>query len=125
MITFHQSTGIIEKDGVVIGKGYAGNGRGKNNPSMQSVHGVGPIPVGFYTIGPAMDHPESVGKFAMHLEPDPGNGMYGRSGFYFHGPVSMDDPRFGEESHGCPVAMRPVRVMVDADPDRRLEVVAQ
>ena len=31
--------------------GYSGHGEGKNNPAMQKVPNVGPIPVGKYTIG--------------------------------------------------------------------------
>ena len=123
MITFHQSTGVIDKDGVVIGKGWAGNHAGKNNPDMQSVKGIGPLPVGLYTIGLPADHPESVGRFAMALVPDSANIMFGRSGFYIHG-SDQDPHKFGQESDGCIVAMRPIRGTINSDTDRRLRVVA-
>jgi len=44
-------TGELVRDGKVIGIGYSGgnkgrNPEGKNNPAMQHVHDIGPIPCG-------------------------------------------------------------------------------
>ena len=45
---YNQLTGeLTTNSGVVIGKGYAGHGEGKNNPAMESVKMVGPLPKGF------------------------------------------------------------------------------
>jgi RHS repeat-associated protein len=39
-----------------IGSGYAGNGPGLNNPNMQNVPDIGPLPQGTYTIGPQQNN---------------------------------------------------------------------
>jgi len=72
-----------DASGVLLGTGYAGHGAGVNNPAMQSIHDVGPLPQGIYAISP----PETVFKLgpnAMQLTPDPANEMFGRSGFWIH-----------------------------------------
>jgi hypothetical protein len=85
---------------------YAGMNLGKNNPAMQDVHNVGPLPAGIYTIGQLMIHPPGdplrhLGP-CMSLTPDPANVMFGRSGFFFH----LDNPaHVGASSDGCIVAM--------------------
>jgi hypothetical protein len=75
---------------------YAGMDVGKNNVAMQGVHNIGPLPAGIYTIGlMAIRHP--LGP-AMSLTPDPGNEMFGRSGFFIH----LDNPAHpGFSSDGC------------------------
>jgi hypothetical protein len=42
--TYKQSTGELDHNGAAIGAGYSGHGAGLNNPAMQNVHDVGPIP---------------------------------------------------------------------------------
>ena len=44
-LQYSQSTGALT-DAVkgVVAQGWAGNGEGKNNPEMQEVHSVGPLP---------------------------------------------------------------------------------
>lgn len=88
--------------------GHAGNGPGKNNPDMQSVPNVGPLPVGEYMICRAAKH-RRLGPVSMRLEPDPKNRMFGRSGFYIHGDCARDP---GECSHGCIILPRHVREAV-------------
>jgi hypothetical protein len=97
--TFEQSTGWwIDPSGKLIFKsGYAGRVEGKNNPDMQDVKGVGPLPRGFYTAGEPHDD-AVVGKYAMRLTPSPYNEMYGRDSFFLHGD-SAEHPGFA--SHGC------------------------
>jgi hypothetical protein len=52
MITWSQSKGLMTNhDGVPIGKGYAGNGLGKDNPEDQGLQGIGPVPQGVWNIG--------------------------------------------------------------------------
>lgn len=70
-------TGALFQDGV-----WAGHGAGRNNPAMQDAKGVGPLPVGLYSYGPAYHHPH-LGPFAMPLTQLSGQ-TYGRSGFFIH-----------------------------------------
>ena len=121
MWTFEQATGFLFHDGVEIGKGYAGHGTGVDNPSLQNVADVGPLPSGFYTIGPAFTDPEK-GPLVMHLVPDAGNQMFGRSGFLIHGD-SISHP--GCASEGCIVIDHDTRSKVARSPDRRLQVVVK
>jgi hypothetical protein len=97
--TFEQATGWwIDPTGKAIFKGaYAGNGKGKNNPDMQDVKGVGPLPRGLYTAGEPHNDAK-VGNYAMRLTPSPDNTMFGRADFFLHGD-SMSDP--GNASEGC------------------------
>lgn len=82
---YKQSTGeITTNDSTLIGTGFAGNGEGFNNPAMDHVQGVGPLPKGKYDIGEPYDN-LNTGPFTLPLTPHPDNVMYGRSGFKIHG----------------------------------------
>ena len=48
--TYSQSSGQLKFYGEVLGTGYSGRDKGKNNPAMQHVKNVGPVPVGEYEI---------------------------------------------------------------------------
>src|SRR5579859_5974501 len=89
--------------GTLLGKGYSGRNEGRNNPELQAVHNVGPLPRGPYTIGPAELHPV-LGPVAMPLTPEDGNQMFGRGDFWIHGDNATHDA-----SHGCIVIDRDVR----------------
>ena len=108
--TFEQRTGkLYGPDGKLVWKGYAGGNEGKapegiNNPDMQGVKGVGPLPVGTYTRGEVVLQ-SHLGPFAIPLIPDPGNDMLGRGGFYMHG----DTTPSGNASEGCIIMPRAVR----------------
>lgn len=110
MNTWVQAAGKLFGDGALLGSGYAGgnlgkNPQGKNNPLMQAIHSVGPIPQGRYLIqGPPFVHP-SAGPFCLRLLPCAGTDTFGRSGFMVHG----DTPPPGNASEGCIVLPRPVR----------------
>jgi hypothetical protein len=120
MWTFEQKTGRLFADGgILVGTGYAGTGKGRNNPAMQDVIDVGPLPCGYYTIGPAYEHPK-LGKVTMNLTPDPSNQMFGRDDFRIHGNNAEDDA-----SEGCMVQGRSVRERVNTSTDKRLRVVAE
>jgi len=93
---FQSSGNFVGKDGS-CSSGYSGYGDGKNNPADQQVEGQGPIPAGFYTIGPPEDHPK-LGPLAYPLIPSQTNKMFGRSEFFIHGD-SAQHP--GDASHGC------------------------
>lgn len=105
---YEQSTGKLTRGGVLIGYGYSGFGDGKNNPDMEQTADVGPIPRGWWTIGPAHDT-EAHGPMVMSLTPQIGTRTFGRSGFLIHGD-SLEHP--GEASHGCVVMMFADRVQI-------------
>ena len=119
MFSYDQLTGVLTQDGRFLGTGYSGLGAGKNRPDAQDVPDVGPIPRGAYNIGAPFESIEH-GPFAMHLDPVPGNEMFGRSGFLMHGD-SLEHP--GAASEGCIIMPRAVREAVNASTDRRLAVV--
>ena len=116
---YHQTTGQIFQGGALLGTGYAGNGEGLNDPADEAVPNVGPIPRGVYSIGAPITHP-AAGPFTMRLTPIEGTNTFSRAGFLIHGDTAA---RNHTASHGCVVADRGVREAVDADGDRRLEVV--
>lgn len=121
MWTYHQSTGeLFTADGERIGVGYAGHGEGKNNPALQQVHDVGPLPRGKWLIGPAYTHPH-LGPLTMNLTPMDGTQTFDRTDFRLHG-ESAKTP--GGSSLGCMVQPHVVREAVDQSRDKELEVVA-
>ena len=119
MWIYHQSTGELYHDNSFEGGGYSGHGEGVNNPAMQNVRMVGPIPVGLYVFGPFGDNPP-MGPISSHLIPDPANVMFGRSGFLMHGDNSLDNE---SGSEGCIVMGRAIRQAVADSGDRSLTVV--
>jgi len=120
MWTYEQATGEMRyADGEVLEVGYAGKGEGKNNPDMQYVIKVGPLPVGRYTIGRPYDT-NTHGPFVLRLTPHPDNEMHGRAGFLIH----ADAIRFpGEASEGCIILSRKARGIIADSGDNELEVV--
>lgn len=120
--TYSQRQGALRQDGKLIGTGYSGHGPGKNNPELQDVHGVGPIPRGRWVIkGPPIEG-TSHGHYVLMLEPAEGTKTFGRSGFLMHG--DMNDPALrGQASLGCIVMSYGVRVTVWESGDRDLEVI--
>ena len=119
MWIYSQSRGDLWHDQDLVGTGYAGSGNGKNNPAMQFQQNVGPLPVGMYSIRPAVRHPR-LGIVAMPLEPAPGTILFGRSGFYIHGD-SQSHP--GEASTGCIVLDYALRLTIAVSSDRTLKVI--
>lgn len=117
MWTYHQRTGDLHHDGKLIATGYAGTGKGRNNPDMQNVRATGPLPRGFYTIGPAYKHAH-LGPCTMNLEPDAGNEMFGRSLFRIHGNNKENDA-----SLGCIIMGPTIRDSINKSADKRLQVV--
>jgi hypothetical protein len=120
--TYAQKTGELQKDGKPLATGYSGTGTGKNNPEMQTVHNVGPIPEGDWKIvGPPVNTVEH-GPFVLKLEPAAETQTFGRGGFLVHGD-SKESP--GCASHGCVILPRAVRELVWNSGDRDLEVVTE
>jgi hypothetical protein len=110
-------TGWLGHDALRVGSGYSGRDEGRNNPKMIAVQGVGPIPIGKYSIGPAYDHPH-LGPCVMNLDPLEGTNTFGRSLFRIHGDNSQHDA-----SHGCIVIGPALRKAVAASKDKILEVI--
>jgi hypothetical protein len=111
-----QTVGACNKH---IGQGYSGaEPCGKNDPRMQGIPDVGPIPRGFYTIGIPYDSRDH-GPHVMRLLPDAENTMFGRSEFLMHGD-SLERP--GQASKGCIIMPPAVREFVSASGDIRLQV---
>jgi len=121
MWTYVQKTGELLQDGSHVENGYSGLDQGKNNPSLQAVHDLGPIPTGDWTItGPPFNSPDH-GPFVLHLVPANGTNTFGRAGFLMHGD-SSEHP--GEASKGCIIMPRTIREKVWASGDTELTVVA-
>lgn len=116
---YRQASGELSLDGAVhvgVGYGYSGHGDGKNNPDLQRVPNVGPIPAGSYTIGTAYTHPQK-GPLVMRLTPH--SDTFGRSGFLIHGD-SIAHP--GEASEGCIILSHSIRQQVSESACRELIV---
>ncbi len=103
---YDQKTGMFrDADQKVIYLGYAGLGAGVNNPAMENVPNIGPLPRGFYTIGKLVTTDPRFGPTWLALTPSPGNKMFGRGGFLIHwnthdaNPNDMIFPN--DASHGC------------------------
>jgi len=126
MWTYVQKTGQLSHDGAYAATGYSGyddpdtGQQGKNNPDLENVEDVGPIPVGSYSIGTPVDT-VTHGPFVLPLAPDPANQMFGRVGFLMHGD-SVVEP--GTASRGCIIMGRPVRNQVAASGDNSLQVIS-
>lgn len=118
--TFEQATGEwLNPAGEHVATGYAGRDAGKNNPDMQNVKGIGPLPRGvYYAAVPAND--PVVGQYAMRLTPSVNNEMFNRNSFFMHGD-SSEHP--GLASHGCIVLPRAVRQAFWSSGDHTIEVV--
>lgn len=111
-LQYSQSLGtltLVDGDQTIpVGKGWAGNHEGKNNPAMQEVPCVGPLPQGHYTLQPWEAYHGHLGPLVSFLKPDPANEMFGRGDFFIHGPA-MSPASYGQESKGCIVMARDVR----------------
>lgn len=112
MWTYSQSTGELKHDGALIGIGSAGNGAGLNNPDLQHVPGVGPLPRGMYFM-------REVGKeLGFWLKPYRTNSPDNRQGtFWIHAETG---------SEGCiemPLIVRQrIKEILTATEDRTVEV---
>jgi hypothetical protein len=124
--TYIQKTGELLHDRLRVALGYSGyddpttRQRGKNNPELQNVANVGPIPEGKYAIGSPHDSKEH-GPFVLPLTPDPANEMFGRSDFLIHGD-SKDHP--GAASRGCIIVGLDARHEVNLSGDKLLQVIS-
>lgn len=97
--------------------GYSGHGDGRNEPKLEAEHNIGPIPCGFYLIGPTYDH-TTLGPTVMNLEPWLHNAL-GRSAFRIHGDNAKHDA-----SEGCIIMPPFVREPMAKGKDKLLLVLA-
>jgi len=131
-LNYSQTLGVVtDNDGGFIAKGWAGKGEGKNNPAMQHIHCVGPLPQGVYKMSPwsadgvKMPGHESVGPMVTMLTQISGE-TYEREGFFIHGPA-VGRASYGQESKGCIVIPHNQRLVVRAltlGPDDTVTVTA-
>ena len=112
---YSQSRGELRRNGLLIGRGYSGAGRGKNNPRLEAIRDVGPIPRGHYRIG-VVHNSDNTGPRVMNLRPI-GHRAHGRISFEIHG----DNTRH-TASRGCIIFPRVVRDRIAASGDTDLEV---
>lgn len=135
MWTFEQTTGKqIDPDGVLVGIGYAGGNcglrpDGVNNPVLESVVDVGPLPSGVYTRGDVILRHPRLGNYVIPLTPDGATRAkiiaYGRDpdSFFEHGD-SIALAGLKSASDGCIIQALDVRQAFGASLDRGLQVVA-
>lgn len=107
---YEQETGKIYEYGKIaiptlLEAGYAGVGKGSNNPREQCTYRVGPIPRGVYTMLRSRSHPQ-LGPVVIPLDPWESNEMCGRSAFYIHGDNAKADR---SASEGCIILGRTTR----------------
>lgn len=115
--TYNSLSGAISYKGAVQGQGYSGFGTGRNNPAMEAVADVGPIPAGkWFIVTPAYDDPH-LGPCVMKLAPLD-HDAHGRTLFRIHGNNITNDA-----SHGCIILSHAVREMIANSTDHLLEVV--
>lgn len=118
-----QASGRLWHNGAFVGAGYSGHGEGRNNPELQDIPNIGPIPCGHYLIDAPHDHPR-LGPYVLGLEPDDQNEMFTRADFYVHGD-SVAHPGELNASHGCIIAARVVREQIGQSVDKALTVVSE
>lgn len=108
--TYEQATGLFTINTPLPCRfvGYAGKGRGKNNPDLQTVKNIGPLPRARYTVEGPFTHPTK-GPVCFRLIPELGQPMYGRGGFLIHGDSAAHP---GDASEGCIVLPRPAREQI-------------
>jgi hypothetical protein len=120
---YGQSTGqlyyVDNRTGInfYVATGFSGSGEGKNNPFMEQIPFVGPIPQGTYTIGPQMMHWSSLGTkipASMSLIPKPGTETFNRYGLLIHS---------GSRSTGCIVFEQHIVDIIANSGDTELRVV--
>jgi RHS repeat-associated protein len=126
---YHQSSGVMQHvsdagnvDATING-GYSGHGPGVNNPAMQDVSGIGPLPTGNYSIRPMQNNTTGSGvllRSSMRLTPDPTNDMFDRAGFLIHGDNSRNNH---SASEGCIILNLAARNQIAHSDDHCLQVV--
>src|SRR4051812_47136038 len=92
---YSQSSGDLSFAGAHVATGYSGHDEGRNNPDMQDVRAVGPIPKGYWHMT-GIENGTHTGPFTIILDPEPTTETFGRSLFRIHGDNATHDA-----SNGC------------------------
>ena len=122
MWTWDITQAELTHEGEHVAFGYSGgkdHPEGKNNPAMQSIHNIGPLPCGLYDIGSPVNT-VTHGPYVLPLTPHPENTMYSRSGFLIHGDSVVES---GNASEGCVILSPAARRTVWNSGDHLLRVV--
>ncbi len=116
-----QASTFTAPDGTLMyDDAYSGHGPGLNNPAMEAVSNVGPIPAGLWRVGDPLNPPDHLGPLAMPLAPAPGTDPKGRVALFIHGDnAAMNHTA----SDGCVILPHNVRATVAGGADRDLIVV--
>ena len=119
MWIYSQSSGNLWDDrGLLITRGYSGGGEGLNNPKLEAVKNIGPIPRGMWVLSCLYDS-KSVGPHAIVLEPS-GHNALERTYFRIHG----DNRHMNKTaSEGCVILPRPIREKVWNSGDKLFLVI--
>jgi hypothetical protein len=121
---YSQSTGKLRShtaplEVTDIGTGYSGSGSGLNNQAMQNKPFVGPIPQGYYDIGPQYNSPNT-GPSVMDLTPWGSTNTFGRNNFQIHGDNACG---CNSASQGCIVVGPQIRNKIANSGDTLLRVI--
>lgn len=120
MILYEQSTGKLRGTNSLLANAYSGNGEGLNNPALQDVHNVRPIPQGLWHMDELIEYDGEKGPHVIALSPCEGTETFGRSEFRIHGD---NDLMNHSASEGCIVAPRFARDRAWEEEDKLLKVV--
>lgn len=122
MWVFNRTKGqLISPSGEVF-TAYSGHGVGVNNPTLQNVKDVGPIPSGIWYFQAPIDTVDH-GPYALPLIPDAKTETFGRSGFMFHGD-EVKHPCQHLASLGCLIGCKMARQQVwEGSEDHTLNVI--
>jgi len=118
MFIYHQKTGNLFHNATIIETGYSGTKKGRNNPEMEAVPNVGPIPKGDYKIANFPINSKKLGPYSIPLYQKVMPTTHTRSGFWIHGNNSKNDA-----STGCIILSRAARNHIIASGDKDLSVV--
>jgi hypothetical protein len=117
--TYSQSSGALwDRSGKLIAKGYSGYKDGKNNPKLEAVKNVGPIPRGTWIIYEKYNS-GNIGPEALKLQPS-GHNALGRTYFRIHGDSRKN---FGNASKGCIIFPPDIRMLIWNSGVKILEVI--
>lgn len=119
MWTYHQRSGELWRNGVKVATGYSGIGKGLNNPDMQTVRAVGPLPRGKWRME-GVYNSAKVGPYAIILVPMDDTETFGRYAFRVHGDNSKGNK---SASNGCLIFPRSIREKMWQFKDHVIEVV--
>lgn len=112
--------GHLFLNGEEVGQGYSGHPpSGLNNPDMEQVRDVGPIPGGRWLIGTFRSDPH-LGPCVAPLTPLIPTDAFGRSGFFIHGDNANGNH---SASDGCVILSLDLRERIRTGPVDSILVV--